>query len=756
MCVSSTIRSECGIRRLLLTAAAFVVTYAAVHERTYASEGAGARVISFELDVQPVLTKAGCNAGACHGKQRGQNGFQLSLLAYDSDFDFAAITKDARGRRVFPASASESLLLKKAVGELPHGGGKRFAVSSKEYGTLLHWIEQGTPRQRTAEPELQSVSLELSEFVIPVGESAQLKLSAQYSDGSVRDVTEMAGYLSNEMPVASVSEHGKIKAGKLPGETAVMARYMNHIAVANVIIPQSDLPDVQRYSQLPVNNFIDELVYAKLKRTGVLPSPQASDSTFLRRVYTDIVGRFPTVQEARDFLSSEEPSKRTELVDSLLERPEYIDHWANQWADLLRPNPYRVGIKAVLNYDNWIRQQFRENVSYDEFVRRLITAKGSTWKNGAVTLFRDRRSPDEMATLVSQLFLGVRLECAKCHHHPFEKWSQRDFYQFAAFFGNVRHKGTGLSPPISGGEETVFVSTGRAVRHPITDEELSPLPLFGELKSELSRGELDPRELLADWMVGDGKEYFAKVQVNRIWSQLMGRGLVEPVDDLRLTNPPSNPELLSALADAFIQSGYDQRQLIHLIATSAVYAQSSTPNETNIGDRLNYSRHYRHRFRAEVLLDSLGEITEVRDKLRGMPGATRSNQIWTHRVGSMFLDTFGRPDPNQDPPCERTGDSTVAQALHLMKSKELERKLQSDSSRAARLASSDLSATATAEELYLAVFSRMPSAAESAYVIQLLQSAEATNSDARVKQRRKVLQDLLWALINAPECSIQN
>lgn len=714
--------------------------------------------ISFELDIQPILTKAGCNAGACHGKQRGQNGFQLSLLAFDSDFDFAAITQDARGRRIFPAAPSESLLLLKAVAKLPHGGGKRFEIASDDYQLLLRWIEQGAERSVAGEPSIEKVELAKTDFSIAPGGTSQLSVLATYSDGSTRDVTAKTGYLSNETPVASVSETGLIQAGELPGETAIMARYMNHIAVADVIIPRPGHLDLASYEDLPVHNFIDLQIYNKLKRASVLPSGQADESVVLRRLYTDIIGRFPTVEETRAYLASKEEDKRQTLINELLDRPEYVDHWANQWADLLRPNPYRVGIKAVLNYDNWIRQQFREGVRYDEFARRLITAKGSTWKNGAVTLFRDRRTPDEMATLVSQLFLGVRLECAKCHHHPFEKWSQRDFYQFAAFFSNVRHKGTGLSPPISGGEETVFVSTGRPVRHPITDESLSPNPLFGKLASDGSGSQkiLDPREQLVEWMVGDGKEYFAKVQVNRIWAQLMGRGLVEPIDDIRLTNPPTNPELFNALAKEFINSDYDQKHMIRLIANSATYSLSSKPNETNVGDRINYSRHYRHRFRAEVLLDSLDEIIEVDNKMRGMPGGSRSNQIWTHRVSSMFLDTFGRPDPNQDPPCERTSDSTVAQSLHLMNSRELEFKLQLDDSRANRLAKSDMPEQEIAKELYLAVFSRLPSESESRYVVELLTKAKATQNGEPDKETRQVIQDLLWALINAPECSIQN
>ncbi len=441
--------------------------------------------------------------------------------------------------------------------------------------------------------------------------------------------------------------------------------------------------------------------------------------------------------------------KRAKLVDRLLDRPEFADHWAGYWADLLRPNPYRVGIKAVLNYDNWIRQQFRDNVPYDSFVRQLVTAKGSTWQNGAVTLYRDRRSPDEMATLISQLFLGIRLDCAKCHHHPFERWSQQDFYQFAAYFAKVNFKGTGLSPPISGGEETVFASTKGSVTHPITGEIMAPTPLYAITDSSepTAKGPLDPRESLADWMTSRENDFFASVQVNRTWAILMGRGLVEPVDDLRTTNPPTNPKLLDALAKEFQSTGYDFKQLLKSIVLSRVYSHSSEPTPSNMSDRLNYSRHYRHRLRAEILMDAVVDATETSSALPAMPPESRANQVWTTRVPSIFLDTFGRPNENQDPPCERTPDSTVTQALHLMNSQQLEERVCNDQGRAARLAASALSPTEIVDELYLAIYSRHPTAQESQYASKLIESAE---------NRRGVIEDLMWAMLNSPEFSILN
>ena len=736
---------DCLTRRLSCCVIAFAMSFVAACSASALGGEDTNKPVSFELDVQPILTAYGCNAGACHGKQRGQNGFQLSLLGFDSDFDFNALANNGRGRRLAPAAPNSSLLLLKATAEHPHGGGRKFDVGSQPYNTLLQWIAQGAKRRIENEPKLERVELAVDEFSLKPNETDSLRVLAHYDDGNSRDVTKLTAYLSNDTATASVSDDGSVTAGSLPGETSVMARYMNHICVATISIPQTtQLPD-DYFDNLPSNSFVDELVYAKLKKLGIQPSEPADESIFLRRAYTDIIGRLPTPSEAREFLDSSLENKRELLVDRLLDDREFIDHWANHWADLLRPNPYRVGIKAVMNYDNWIRQQFREDVPYDEFARRLITAKGSTWQNGAATMFRDRRSPDELATLVSQLFLGVRLECAKCHHHPFEKWSQHDFYSFAAFFSKVGRKGTGLSPPISGGEEVVFVSDRGDVKHPVTGEVLTPQPLFGE--AELKEGE-DPREALVRWMTSPENDYFAKVHANRVWAQLMGRGFVDPVDDLRSTNPSTNSELLSALAEHFRESKFDQKQLIKTIVLSQTYSRSSIPNESNVSDRSNFSRHYRRRMRAEVLMNAVASVTETHESLSGLAPESRGNQAWTHRIDSMFLDTFGRPNENQDPPCERVADSSVTQTLHLMNSRKLDGRIRSDSGRASRLAKSDFSAAEIIEELYLAVFSRRPTSDEQSYAENLIASAG--------DNRRGIVEDLMWAMMNSPEFTIQN
>ncbi|QDV67501.1 hypothetical protein Poly24_12010 [Rosistilla carotiformis] len=707
-------------------------------------QNVAAQPVSFELEVQPILAARGCSTGPCHGKQNGQNGFQLSLLGFDSNFDYNAIARDARGRRVFPTSPRESLLLLKATGELPHGGGRKLDEQSAEYRTLLRWIESGMPRNLPDEPSLDQVTVSPTQKFLKPGESLPLVVTAHYSNGTQQDVTAMAMYQSNESATVAVGDDGVVRAGSLPGEAAIMVRYMNVIATCNVAIPLAgDVPD-DLYADLPRNNFIDDHVWNKLQSLGITPSASVDDAKFMRRVYTDIIGRLPTADEATAFLNDPSSTKRLNLIDDLLQRPEYAEHWANKWADLLRPNPYRVGIKAVLNYDLWIRERFRKNVPWDQFVRELLTAQGSTFHNGAVTLFRDRRSPDELTTITTQLFLGIRLECAKCHHHPFEKWSQHDFYSFASYFAGLGRKGTGVSPPISGSEEIVYAAKKGTVNHPTTGASLAPAPLFGT--AEVGADDKDTRVAMAAWITSPENDYFAQTMANRIWADMMGRGIVEPVDDLRATNPPSNGPLLDALADHFRESGFDIQELIRAIAASAVYSLDSVPNERNVGDTRNFSRRYRQRLRAEVLMDSVAEVTGVEDNFTGMPAGSRAKEIWTHRITSQFLDAFGRPDPNQDPPCERQEQTTVTQTLHLMNSKTMQAKITSDSGRAADLSKSDLKPEEVVRQLYLSTYSRLPDDAELEFGVSLFSGGP---TDPAV--RRDAIQDLMWALLNTPE-----
>ena len=701
--------------------------------------------LSFELDVQPILASNGCSVGACHGKSRGQNGFQLSLLSFDPDFDYAALTQHARGRRIFLAAPERSLLLQKGAGLVPHGGGQRLDPEGTDFAMLRDWIAGGAVRRIEKEPSLVSVSLEPAQVTLAAREKRQIIVTATYNDGTKRDVTARTAFQSNEAAIVAVDKAGLITAGALPGEATLMARYMTIISTCNVAIPVSGDVDAAQYAALPRKNFIDGLVWNKLQSQGLLPSQPCDDATFLRRAHLDIIGRLPTLDEVRSFLADGRSDKREKLVDDLLARPEYVDHWAGKWADLLRPNPYRVGIKTVMAMDTWIRDSLRENKPYDQFVREIVTAEGSTWKNGAAVVFRDRREPAELATMISQLFLGTRLDCAKCHHHPFEKWSQDDFYSFAAYFSRVGRKGTGLSPPISGSEEFILLGKPTKVTHPATDKEMSPRPLYGTAPP-IAEG-TDPRVALADWITSEQNDNFVQTIANRTWAELMGRGLVEPVDDLRATNPPSNPALLAALGNFLREQKYDQMQLIRAICTSHVYGLSVKPEGSNVQDTKNFSRRYRTRMRAEVLADAICDVTGLPEKYEAMPLESRASQLWTTRIDSLTLDTFGRPDPNQDPPCERLADGAVTQALHLMNSKTMQGKVTADDGLANKLAKSERSTDQIVEELYLLCYGRMPDAAERDIGAQVFARPETS--------RRQSAEDLLWALLNTPEFFFQ-
>lgn len=704
------------------------------------SEGTKALPVHFEPDVQPVLARYGCNAGACHGKQRGQNGFQLSLLGFDADFDYAAIAHEARGRRVFPAAPEQSLFLTKPSGRVPHGGGKRLDPSGPAYDLLLRWLVAGMPRRTRETPSVERISVEPVERILAPRAEQPLVVTAHFSDGSRRDVTHLTTFQSNESVYAAVDDRGLVRAGPLPGAAAVMARYAEKFAVFTATIPMPGAVSPDVFARLPRNNFIDGHVWTKLQQLGITPSAPAGDATYLRRAHIDVIGRLPTPDEVRAFLADTAPDKRARLVERLLQRPEYADHWANKWADLLRPNPYRVGIKAVFNLDGWLRDAFRRNKPYDQFVREIVTAQGSTFRHGPTVIFRDRREPAEQTTLIGQLFLGIRLDCARCHHHPFEVWGQDEFYRFAAYFARIGRRGQGLSEPISGGEEVLFTAASGQVTHPTTGRIMEPRPLFGSAPAV--SGEGDPRQALADWMTAPQNPYFARVIVNRVWADLMGRGLVEPVDDLRATNPPSNGPLLEALADDFRQHGHDLKHLLRTILASSTYALGSVPNERNAGDHRYFARHYRQRLRAEVLLDAVGDVTGVPESLAAMPPRSRAVASWTVRNDSVFLDSFGRPDPNQDPPCERGGDTTVVQALHLMNSPGLQRKVTSDEGRAATLAASAKSPSEIVEELYCSAYGRLPTESERAACVALFKPGVS---------RRQAVEDLTWALLNTPE-----
>jgi mono/diheme cytochrome c family protein len=727
--------------------------------------------VSFVRDVLPALSKAGCNAGPCHAKPDGQNGFRLSVFSHDTKSDYHEIVRENRGRRVFPAAPDESLLLRKPMGLMPHEGGLRFEPGSDTHRLLVRWMREGMAYALTNEPALERIVAFPKEGRYRKGARQRLLVQARYADGSIRDVTRLAAFDSNDKEIATVDERGQITIGTLTGQSVVVARYMGLVAGSQILVPADRLLPEHEYTALPKHNFIDELADAHFQRLGLRPSGLCTDAEFLRRASLDAIGVLPTPEEVREFLGAckagaEEkrgkgeketagnsppplfssapfpaPARRA-LIDRLLARPEYADYWANKWADLLRPNPDRVGVKSVFVFDQWLRERFRQNQPYDQFVRDLLLAEGTNHRDGPAVVYRDRREPADLTTMFSQLFLGTRLECAKCHHHPNEKWSQDDFYQFAAFFGSVKQKGAGLSPPISGGTETFFFApAGRSVKHPVTGEAMSPRALDGPLQEVPA--DTDPRRELVRWLTAPDNPFFARAAVNRVWAEFFGRGLVEPVDDFRISNPCVNPPLLEALAADFARHGYDLKHLMRTIMESRLYQLSTTPNETNLADTRNFSRAYRRRLSAEVLLDAINDVTGVPDPFAAMPAGSRATQTWSYKIESPLMDAFNRPNPSSDPPCERDRRLSVVQSLHLMNSKALQAKLGSKTGRARQLAESTMPPGEIVTELYLLTFSRPPSAEE-------LKLATATFS-ASTATRQTATEDVLWSLLNSAE-----
>jgi WD40 repeat protein len=706
---------------------------------------------SFLRDVLPVLSRSGCNAGACHAKPEGQNGFKLSVFSYDPRSDYNEIVKEDRGRRVFPAAPEQSLLIQKPTTGMPHEGGLRFERGSATHQMLVRWLREGMSYSLTNEPALERITVFPKERRYPKQAVQRLLVQAHYSDGSVRDVTRLAGFAENEKEIAKVDGDGVITIGTLSGQGVVVARYMGFVADSQILVPADRLLPESRYASLPRNNFIDELAYGHFQQLGLFPSELCTDAEFLRRAKLDAVGLLPTPEEVREFLSNSEletrnskseVERRRVLVARILDDPAYADYWANKWADLLRPNPDRVGVKSVFVFDQWLRESFRENKPYDQFVREILLAEGSNHRDGPAVVYRDRREPADLTTMFSQLFLGTRLECARCHHHPNEKWSQDDFYQFAAFFGPVKQKGSGLSPPISGGTETFYFAPGsKPVKHPVTAAVMTPRALDGPL-TQVSTN-TDPRRALTEWLTTPDNPFFARAAVNRVWAVFFGRGLVEPVDDFRISNPCVNPPLLSAVAEDFARHGYDLKHLMRTIMESRLYQLSAAPNESNLADTRDFSRAYRRRLPAEVLFDAVNDATGVPDTFNAMPVGSRATQAWSYKIESPLMDAFSRPNPSSDPPCDRDRQMSVVQSLHLMNSKALQAKLSHKTGRARQLADSAKSPEEIVTELYLVTLSRPPTDEELKLATGAFAAEKAT--------RQTATEDVFWSLLNSAE-----
>jgi hypothetical protein len=686
-----------------------------------------ARPFHFTNDVIPLFSRHQCNSSGCHGKAEGQNGFKLSVFGFDPEADYRALLMEGRGRRVLPSAPEMSLLLRKMSGESPHGGGARMRRGSPGYETLRGWIAAGAPFGAADEPTVVRVRVEPREEVLASGSSRQLKVTATYSDGRTLDVTKLARFVTNNEALAAVDADGRVTAGRVPGAAAVMANFMNVYDVFHVLVPRSQR--IEPYPDLPAVNVVDRLVNARLKKLNVLPSEPCDDATFLRRVSLDLIGLPPTAEEARAFIHDRAADKRTKAVEALLKRPEFADLMAMRWADLLRVDRSTAGPKQARAYHAWIREQMARNTPVDVFARAILTAEGPLGEVPAGAFYRSVKKPGEQASALAQVFLGVRIACAECHHHPFDRWGQDDYHALSAYFTNVRVAG-----------EVLEASGSAEATQPRTRVRLAARPLAAESPKAFSDG--DQRSKLAMWLTSPTNPWFARNVANRVWAQLTGRGLIEPVDDVRDTNPPSNPELLDALAKELTDAKYDVRALIRLIVASRAYQRSTTPNATNAADGQNYSRGLLRRLPAEVLLDAIVRATGGPERFAGAPPGTRAAQLWDNKVNHYFLKAFGRPERGGSCECERNAEPAVAQVLHLLNSPEMEAKVSHASGTAARLVKRFSDDAALVEELYLTYVGRLPAAEEQRTALEHLKGA---------KSRRQGAEDLAWALLNTLE-----
>lgn len=708
--------------------------------------------VSFRNEIVPLLTKAGCNAGVCHAKAgNGQNGFQLSLLGFEPLDDYEQLVKKARGRRLSFAAPEHSLILLKASAQVPHGGGRRLDPSSEGYALLRQWIAQGAPWGGDDEPQLASFEVQPARGTIARGSRQQLKALAHYSDGSVRDVTGLALYESNNAAMAEVDDGGLVNIHDISGNVAIMVRYQGRVAVHSASVPLGapieNLP--------PAKTFVDEHVFANLKQVGIPPSPVCDDATFLRRVTLDIAGRLPTEQEATAFAADSDKDKRDKAIDALLATPDYADYFASKWTALLK-NRRDVESDKPGNFafHAWVRDSLLANKPYDQFVRELLAATGSVSGNPPVAWYGRVTEPKQQVEDVAQLFLGVRVQCAQCHHHPFERWSQDDYYSLTAFFTRIGRKPENYSGAARG-EVMIFHRRGMAAATNVkTGASLKPAAL-GDAMPPIAPDE-DPRLRLADWMSSKQNPFFAKALVNRYWKHFFGRGLVEPEDDIRDTNPPTNPALLAALERHFIESGFDLKALVRAIAGSRAYQLSTTPNEYNLADTQNYSRFYPRRLPAEVLLDTIDHVAGTKTDFANLPPGTRAVALPdnSYNRSTPFLKVFGRPEGESVCECERVQSSSLAQSLHLINASDIKSKLADANGRAQRLAKSDQPVEQKVRELYLAAFAREPRPEElktaADYLAEPRVAADGKALDAQ-RAARENLQDLVWALINTKE-----
>ena len=692
------------------------------------------RPLHFAHDVVPVLTKYGCNGGGCHGKSEGQNGFKLSLLGFEPADDFGYLVHESRGRRLFPAAPESSLLLLKGTGEMPHGGGARMTRGTPDYLTLVRWMEQGMPKGDAAAPAPVALAVYPPERLLSPNAEQQLQVTAHFADGSQRDVTALVTYESGAKEMATVTDTGLIHTAQQPGDVAVMIRYMELVGVFRATIPLgaplAEFP--------PERNVIDHHVFAKLKTLGLPPSELCDDTTFLRRVTIDITGRLPKPGETESFRADTSPDKRAAAVDRLLASTDYAEYFAGKWAALLRNKRTDRPAYGTHAFHQWIRTLLNQNRPFSELAAQVVSASGSISTAPAVAWYRAVRESKDQLQDIAQVFCGQRLQCAQCHHHPYEKWSQNDYYGFAAFFSTIGRKASDQPA-----EEAIFHEWKDAsATNPRSGQPQKPKPL-GSPATALQPQD-DPRAALATWLTGQENPFFARMFANRYWKHFFSRALVEPEDDLRVTNPPVNPALLDALAAEFTKSGYDMKAFVRLICTSSTYQLSSLPNEHNATDRQNFSRFYPRRLQAEVLLDAIDAVTGLTTRFPGHPATGRAVSLPddSFNTSSYFLTVFGRPENSSACECERTQDSSLAQSLHLLNSKGIQEKLTNGNGSATALAKDTRPAEERLKQLFVTAYARQPQPEE---------LKKATDYLTKKNGDQGAWEDMVWALLNTKE-----
>ncbi|MEX2578680.1 MAG: DUF1549 and DUF1553 domain-containing protein [Verrucomicrobiales bacterium] len=712
------------------------------------------RPVSFPNDVVPVFTRNHCNAGACHAKEDGQNGFQLSLLGYEPGDDYEQIVRHGRGRRVNPSAAAHSLLLMKASGDIPHEGGARLDKDSADYGKILQWIASGVPYRPEDDPSVERVEVFPASVVVEPGSEQQLAVTAFFSDGTTRDITRLAQYEPNQPGMAEAGETGLVSIREKTGSTAVLVRFQEHIDTFTATVPLgAEVPPMPK-----PENFIDEHIFDRLSLMGLPPSKGVADRPFLRRVTLDIAGRLPTLEETVSFMESDDPAKRARKIDELLDSTDYADFFAGKWSAILR-NKVNRGREWVARdshaFHAWIRTALLRNQPFDEFAGELILASGKAIENPAVNWYRVVEDKKERMENITQVFLGIRMQCAQCHHHPYERWSQDDYFSLAAFFSTIERKNIPKLP-----EEDIVFHNGKAASmvHPGTKERLKPRLPGSNAPVELAES-VDPRNELAEWIRSDDNPYFARMLVNRYWKHFFNRGLVEPEDDIRPTNPATHPELLEALANSFVDSGFDLKELVRTICNSRTYQLDAEPNEHNGDDEQNYARFYPTRLQAEVLLDSVNDVAGASNSFSRQPLGVRAVALPNEKptAESEFLMTFGRPAMDTACECERTGEANLGQSLHLLNSDDIQAKLTADDGRAAELAKAvDRSDEDRVAELYLRALSREPDSGELGIALAHLEkkrklSAADPEKLSPQQAEREAFEDIVWVLVNTKE-----